>query len=265
MPIVDVHAHLGTDHIFEHEFTRDALLAGQSANGVDITIVQPGSVVDAATVRAQHDAIAALAREHPGRFLGMACPNPRLPELEYFEEVQRCVRELGFVGLKLHTLAHAVSPASRAGRRAFEAAAALGVPLMIHTGSGLPWAAPGLILPAARDFPGVRVVMAHSGMMVFAIEALPVAQACPNVWLETSWTGGPHVRRFVRTLGPERVLFGADHGDNVATELTKHRTIGLTDREIEWVLGRTAVEVYGLRADGQAADHGTPARPVVSP
>jgi predicted TIM-barrel fold metal-dependent hydrolase len=258
MPVVDVHAHLGMDQIFEHEFTREALLLGQSANGVDVTIVQPGSVANLADVRAQHDAIARLARDHPGRFLGMACPNPRLPEVDYFEEVRRCVRDLGFVGLKLHTLAHAVSPASRAGRRAFEAAAAFGVPLMIHTGSGLPWAAPGLILPAARDFPGVRVVMAHSGMMVFAVEALPVAEACPNVWLETSWTGGPHVRRFVRTLGPERVLFGADHGDNVATELTKHRTIGLADHELEWVLGRAAAELYGVPAGHPA---GAPGRP----
>lgn len=43
------------------------------------------------------------------------------------------------------------------------------------------------------------------------------------------------------------MLFGSDHGDNVATELTKHRTIGLTDAEVDWVLGGTAVELYGLR------------------
>jgi uncharacterized protein len=89
-------------------------------------------------------------------------------------------------------------------------------------------------------------VMAHSGMMVLAAEALIVAQACPNVVLETSWTGGPFVRRFIRTLGADRVMFGSDHGDNVATELTKHRTIGLTDTEVAGVLGETAVEVYAL-------------------
>jgi hypothetical protein len=258
MPIVDVHAHLGVDQIFDYEFTPEELLAGQSANGVTTTIVQPASVVDLATVRAQHDAIAALAARFPGRFRGMAGPNPRLPEAEYFEEARRCVRELSFVGLKLHTLAHATSPISRAGRRVFEAARALGVPLMIHTGSGIPWAAPALIAPVAREVPDVRVVMAHSGMMVLAAEALIVAQGCPNVVLETSWTGGPLVRRFVRTLGADRVVFGSDHGDNVATELTKHRTIGLTDTEIARVLGETAVEVYGLgggpRAAGAAPD-----------
>jgi uncharacterized protein len=246
MPVVDVHAHLGDDQIFEHEFTRDELLHGQAKNGVAATIVQPASVADIATVQAQHDAIAALAAELPGRFFGMAGPNPRLPEADYFAEVRRCVRELGFVGLKLHTLAHATSPISRAGRRAFEVARALGVPLMIHTGSGIPWAAPALIGGVAREFSDVRVVMAHSGMMVLAAEALIVAQACPNVVLETSWTGGPFVRRFIRTLGSDRVVFGSDHGDNVATELTKHRTIGLTDTEVARVLGETAVEVYGL-------------------
>jgi uncharacterized protein len=246
MPIVDVHAHLGEDQIFEHEFTREELLRGQAANGVTATIVQPAAVADLAAARAQHDAIAALAAEFPGRFFGMADPNPRLPEAEYFAEVRRCVRDLAFVGVKLHTLAHAASPTSRAGRRVFEAARALRVPVMVHTGSGIPWAAPSLIAPMAREFPDVRVVMAHSGMMVLAAEALIVAQACPNVVLETSWTGGPHVRRFVRTLGAERVVFGSDHGDNVATELTKHRTIGLTDTELARVLGETAIEVYGV-------------------
>jgi uncharacterized protein len=246
MPVVDVHAHLGEDQIFEYEFTREDLLHGQLGNGVAATIVQPASVADLGTVRAQHDAIAGLAAEFPGRFFGMAGPNPRLPEADYFGEVRRCVRELGFVGLKLHTLAHATSPISRAGRRAFEAARALGVPLMIHTGSGIPWAAPALITGMAREFADVRIVMAHSGMMVLAHEALIVAQTCPNVVLETSWTGGPFVRRFIRTLGVDRVVFGSDHGDNVATELTKHRTIGLSDAEVAGVLGETAVEVYGL-------------------
>src|SRR5262245_61241248 len=99
MPVVDVHAHLGVDQIFEYEFTRDELFHGQTGNDVAATIVQPASVADLATVRAQHDVIAALAAEFPGRFFGMAGPNPRLPEADYFAEVRRCVRDLGFVGL----------------------------------------------------------------------------------------------------------------------------------------------------------------------
>ncbi len=65
MRIVDVHAPLGADQVFEHDFARDARLAAQSANGVNTTLVQPGSV-HLAAARAQHDAIAGLAAEYPG-------------------------------------------------------------------------------------------------------------------------------------------------------------------------------------------------------
>jgi hypothetical protein len=252
MPIVDVHAHLGVDQVFEVEHTRDALLAGRES--VNLTLVQPASVVDLPTVREQHDAVAVLVRDHPGKFLGMACPNPRLPEAAYFEEVRRCVQDLGFVGLKLHPFAHAVAPTSRAGHRAFEAAQSLDIPLMIHTGTGIPWAAPSLILPVAREYPDVRVVMAHAGMMVLAQEALLVAQSCPNVWLETTWTGGHLIRRFVDALGAERMLFGSDLPLNLATELTKHRTLGLGDAEVERLLGGNAAEVYRLGARDTTRD-----------
>jgi predicted TIM-barrel fold metal-dependent hydrolase len=257
MLTVDVHAHLGVDQVFEVEHTQEALLSGREA--VDITLVQPASVLDLPTVRAQHDAVAALAREQTGRFLGMACPNPRLPEDEYFGEVRRCVQELGFVGLKLHPLAHAVAPSSRAGRRAFEAARTLGVPLMIHTGTGIPWSAPSLILPVAREYPDVRIVMAHAGMMVLAQEALVVAQSCDNVWLETTWTGGHLIRRFIDAIGAERVLFGSDLPINLDTELTKHRTLRLSEAHLERLLGENALDVYRLSRDSRGTATAPPA------
>jgi predicted TIM-barrel fold metal-dependent hydrolase len=246
MSVIDVHSHLGYDEVFEVNSCREELVAAHQQNGVDTTIVQPGATVGLASARQQHDEIARLAREFPGEFVGMACVSPRLPEADYREEVKRCVRELGFVGIKLHTLAHATAPGSKAGRVVFDTAAALDVPVMIHTGSGLPWAAPALIIPVANDFPTVRIVMAHSGGQLLSTEALIVAQTCPNVWLETTWLPGGAVRNFVRTLGPERVLFGSDMAYNLSIALFTHRAIGLTDSELEWVLGGTASEVYRL-------------------
>jgi uncharacterized protein len=246
MQIIDVHAHLGQDEVFEVDLGRDELMAVQQANGVARTIVQPGATLTLESARQQHDDIAALSRDLPDRFLGMACLSPRLPADAYRGEVQRCIRELEFVGVKLHTLAHATSPISKAGRLVFETAAELDVPVMIHTGVGLPWGAPSLIIPAARDFPSVRIVMAHSGGQMFAVEALVAAQVCPNIWLETTWLPGATIRNFVRTIGPERVLFGSDMAYNLPIALFTHRAIGLTDTELEWVLGKTAKQVYGL-------------------
>ena len=50
--IVDVHAHLGYDRrmqsirVFEEDFLLDELLMAQEENGIDVTIVQPGIVID---------------------------------------------------------------------------------------------------------------------------------------------------------------------------------------------------------------------------
>src|SRR5207244_908216 len=104
--IIDVHSHLGYDEIFELDFPAEALVRNQELNHVDITIVQPALTVQLATAQRLHDAIAELAEGHPGRFYGMADPNPHLTEAEYRREVTRCIRDLGFVGIKLHTLAH---------------------------------------------------------------------------------------------------------------------------------------------------------------
>jgi predicted TIM-barrel fold metal-dependent hydrolase len=254
--IVDVHAHLGWDHQFEHDFSEVELLHGAFDNGiapVDLTLVQPGTCFDLETVQRQHDAVAGLCRRYPGRFAGMANPNPHLPEAIYRAEVERCVRQLGFVGIKCHTLAHAINPASACGRRIWETAADLDVPVMVHTGTGGAFALPLATVPAALSFPGVKTVLAHSGMMCFAAEALQAARLCDNVYLETTWTAGFLVRRWAELLGRQRLLFGSDHGDNCATELTKVRTSGLPPEDQAWVLGRTAQAVYRLETHGAHA------------
>lgn len=153
MAIIDVHSHCGYDEVFEEEFMSAELVEAQERWGVDVTIVQPGTTLTLATVQRQHDAIAELSQRHPGRFYGMANPNPRLPQDEYRGEIIRCVRDLGFVGIKLHTFAHAISPTFRAAHKVFAVAQELSVPVMIHTGSGAPFALLGLVLGAGAGFP----------------------------------------------------------------------------------------------------------------
>jgi len=245
--VIDAHAHLGYDEIFDEDFAEDALLASQSRNSIDITLVQPGTAHDLAGVEKQHDAIADLIARHPGRFRGIANPNPHLVGDCYEREARRCVEELGFVAIKVHPLAHAVNPLGRHGRRAFEVAGGLGVPVMVHTGAGIPWAAPSLLEPIARECPDLRIIVAHAGGSILAAEAGLLAARHPNVFLEPSWAGGFQVRSWVRELGACRVMFGSDHADNAETELTKFRSAGLSDEELGWVLGGTAAAVFGLQ------------------
>ena len=246
MRIIDVHSHLGFDPVFQVDFTREELVEELTIKGVDCLIVQPATVLDVDQARAQHDAVARLAAEFPGRVFGMANPSPHFDTPIYRAELTRCVRELGFVGVKINTYAHSVGVGLAPGRRVFDSARDLGIPVMVHTGAGAPWALPSNLLPVAREYPDVKIVMAHSGAMAYAGEALLVAQQCPSIYLEVTWTPGYLVRSFVRSIGAERVLFGTDHADNLETELTKLRTAGLTEAELECCLGTTAEVVYGL-------------------
>jgi uncharacterized protein len=245
MTVVDVHGHLGYDNTFDEDFTEAELMEAHE-HGVGVTIVQPGTCVYLEDVQRQHDAIADLCARRPGQFFGMANPCPHLREDDYRREMERCVRVLKFVGVKLHPLAHAVKPGGTAGERVMRTARDLGIPVMVHTGAGAPFALPSAMIPVAQKYPDVKIVLAHAGASIYSGEASLALSLCPNVYLDTSWSAGFALRGWVREFGANRLMMASDHGDNAATELTKHRTCGLTQEELEWCLGRTAVEVYKL-------------------
>ena len=248
--IVDAHMHLGSCRVFDLDVTEDALLANLDRNGVDAAIVQP--FPGAPDPRAVHDRIANLAAKHPGRVYGLASLSPHRDQDEYHREVERCVRDLGFVAVKLHTIGHAVNPLHRDGQLVFETASALDIPIMVHTGPGVPFALPSLVLPMARKYPDTPVVLAHAGYAIYTAEAQVAAMVADNVYLETSWITSAQVAGLVRALGPERVMLGTDLLINTATELAKYRSLGLADDVLARVLASTAARVFRLPIDSAA-------------
>lgn len=247
--IIDVHSHLGEwDVVFDEAISEEELVKAYDKNGVDIGIVQPLIVNPTEQEQKRiHEEVYKLTQRYPGRFYGMASLNPHTNPDFYRAEVRRCIKELGFVGLKMSPIAHAVNPMSRDGRLAFEVAKDLGVPLMIHTGAGIPFALPALIQPMAKEFPDLPIVIAHSGLNIAAAEALIVAQECDNVFLDTSWTA-PHIcKAFIKVLGSSRLMFASDMFDNQVVELAKWRSLGLSENDLEWVLWKTASQVYRIK------------------
>jgi len=242
---IDVHGHLGYDYVFDEDFG-EAELQKAHADGIDVTIVQPGTCMNLEDVQRQHDAIADLCLRYPGRFFGMANPSPHLRREQYEREMERCVKELGFVGVKLHPLAHAVRPSGRAGERVFSTAQALGIPVMVHTGAGVPFALPSNLIPVAQKYSQVAIVLAHAGASIYAAEAELAVKLCPNVYLDTSWCAKHTIIKWVRELGADRLMLASDHGENAIVELAKYRSMGLSASDLEWCLGKTAQKVYRL-------------------
>jgi predicted TIM-barrel fold metal-dependent hydrolase len=241
--IIDAHSHLGYSEIFSAGVTEDILLGTMAANGIDVSVVMPAAGSDPVPT---HDAIADLCARHPGRIFGMVSMTPLIGRDAYVDEARRCLTELGFKAIKLHPQAHAVSPAFAVTDVVFETAADLGVPVMVHTGSGAPFALPSLLIRRAREYPDLKIILAHAGFAIYSEEAIVAAEVCDNIYLEPTWCIAGDIKRMVRMLGPERVMFGGDLPTNVPVELTKYRTLELTDEEREWCLWRSARDVFAL-------------------
>ena len=244
MPIIDAHVHVGSCRVFDLDDSEQDVLESMDKHGVDVSIVQPYPGADSA--REVHDRIATMAHDHPGRFFGIASINPHQDPDAYFGELARCVKDLAFVGVKLHTIGHAVNPAGVDGATVFESASQLEIPVMVHTGPGFPFAAPSSLASQLRRFPQVRVVMAHAGHGIFSGEAVAMAQTFPQVYMEPSWCPFYHVGAMVDALGADRVMLGTDLGPNVPIMLETFRALRLGKDDEAMVLGGTAKEVFQL-------------------
>ena len=244
MPIVDAHSHLGECRVFDLDNSEQDLLGGMQRGNIDVSLVQPFPGPKSA--KTTHDRIAALAKEQSGRIFGIASINPHQDSQAYFDELSRCVKELGFVGVKLHTAGHAINPAGADATTVFDSARQLGIPVMVHTGSGIPFAAPSAVTRQLRAFPTVPVVLAHAGQGIFSGEATAVAQTFPQVSLEPSWCTFAAVRGMVGAVGAGRVMLGTDLPPNVPVMIETIRTLGLSDDDHAMVMGGTAKEFFKL-------------------
>jgi uncharacterized protein len=246
MDIVDTHGHLGPSPTGSAETSEAEVLAAMAANGVAATLVMPQSLQP--DERAVHDRVARFVAANPGHIYGMASISPLWDDDAYYAEARRCVRDLGFKAIKLHPGSYSTAPTLPRAEKCFRAAAELGVPLIIHTGLGAPAAQPSLVIPRARQFPNLPIVLAHAGFVVHADEALIVAQECPNVYLEPSWCQYYQARKMALTIGTERMLMGSDHPANLSVELAKWHATRLSESDLANALGRTARKLFGLPA-----------------
>ncbi|MDR7485048.1 MAG: amidohydrolase family protein [Armatimonadota bacterium] len=241
--IVDAHSHLGWSKIFNAGVTEEILLGTMDAHGIQASVVMPAAGSDPTPT---HDAIARLAEQHPGRIFGMISMTPLMGEEAYTREFRRCREQHGFVAVKIHPVAHAVAPNLPVCDVVFELARAAGIPVMVHTGLGSPFALPSLLIPRARQYPDLPIILAHAGFAIYTAEAIIVAQECPNVYLEPSWCTAGDIKRMVTTFGARRVLYGGDLPFNVPVELSKYRTVGLSEEDYRMCVGGSAIALFRL-------------------
>lgn len=243
MFIIDSHTHIGKSKLSSIDIQEEDLLSSMRKSQIGAALVIPHALSE--DPLSDHLRVKNLIEKHPNKFFGVTAFNP-LQFNDYAYMTKRYIKEMGFVGIKFHPLLFSLSPLMEQANIVFALANDLGVPVIVHTGTGAPWSLPSLCIPVAQRYPDLKIILAHCGMMVFAEEAFVAAKVCPNIYLEISWSMGYQIKHFLSVLGQDRFMFGSDLPDNLENELVKVKSLNFNKTELTWILGKTADNVFKL-------------------
>jgi predicted TIM-barrel fold metal-dependent hydrolase len=167
-----------------------------------------------------NEEVAGWVAAHPDRLSGLASVPLHRP-MESVRELRRCVREQGFVGLRMLPWLWEAPPTDRRFYPLYAECVELGVPFCTqvgHTGPLMP-SEPGRPIPhidqIAIDFPELTIVCGHVGYP-WTEEMIAVARKHENVFIDTSaYTSArlPHeIVAYMRSRsGRRKVLFGTNY------------------------------------------------------
>jgi predicted TIM-barrel fold metal-dependent hydrolase len=171
--------------------------------------------------------LAKVVQRYPDKFIGFAHHYPFAEDAA--EKLRLAVTEYGFRGYKLlaPTLDRPIE--DEAAYPVWEMCAELDIPVLIHFGiqgggGGIAWHEninPLKLHNVAKDFPDVQFVVPHFGC-AWIRETVQLCWACRNVnidtsgsnqwirWVDGDWTTKKLFRKYMETIGPERIIFGTD-------------------------------------------------------
>ncbi|MCP3937167.1 MAG: amidohydrolase [Actinomycetia bacterium] len=194
-----------------------ATVAAMRQGGVNVALAAAwwgpqGPLID-------NDEVAALVREHPGQFRGLASVDLSRP-MTAVRELRRCVRELGFCGLRIVPWLWGLPPDDRRYYPLYAECVELDVPFCLqvgHTGP-LMTSEPGRPIPylenVALEFPELRIVAGHVGAP-WTQEIISLATKFPNVYIDTSAYKAKRFPAdfvdFMRGRGAKKVMFGSNY------------------------------------------------------
>jgi predicted TIM-barrel fold metal-dependent hydrolase len=197
------------------------------------------------------------------RFNGFASVDPLQPGAA--KELEAAIQGMGLKGLKLDAALQDFDLNDPKVFEVYEAAAALGIPALIHTGMswapGTPLAQgqPLLLEPAIRRFTRLNFVLAHWGWP-WMWDANALALKYPNVYLDTScfYYDGPteffhfHFRQQMPITLLERslrnqIVFGSNYPRVEIKIMVKAiKSLGLTEACLEKILRTNAEKLLGI-------------------
>lgn len=209
MLVIDCHNHLGPWKAFHAPSNKaEGMLVSMDNLGIDIACLTAHSAIGPDYVHG-NDLVYDVIRRYPNRFLGYVTLNPNYPD-DMQNEIQRCFKLEGFVGLKMHPSCHGSAIDNPNFDVAYQYAHENNLPVLIHVWGRGDVAA---IKELAGRFTNAQFIMGHAGGDVPSMrEAINVVNRYENTYLDLalSLTYEGNVEWFVSEVGSKRVLFGTD-------------------------------------------------------
>lgn len=205
-----------------------------------------------------NDEVAACVRAHPDRLAGLASVDLRRP-MDGVRELRRCIRELGFRGLRMVPWLWGLPPDDRRYYPLYAECVELEVPFCLQVGHTGPLMSsePGRPIPylehVALEFPELRIVAGHIGAP-WTQEIISLATKCENVYIDTSAYKATRFPAdfvaFMRGRGASKVMFGTNYPMlTPAACLDGLETLGLDEKATELYLRGNARRVFHLGPD----------------
>ena len=232
-PVIDVWMQHPTERFLNHEMFASLRRWGGKWDAPSIPPQFIVSAMDAANVRLgliaawcgptgwhiDHDEVGAMIEAYPGRFAGLASANLFKP-MDAVRELRRCVKDLGFKGLRIVPWLWNLPPNDRRYYPLYAECCELEIPFCTqigHTGPLCP-SEPGRPIPyldeVLLEFPELTVVGGHVGYP-WLDEAISLARKYPNFYIDTSAYSAkrypPGLVEYMRGGGRKKVMFGTNY------------------------------------------------------
>ncbi len=143
-----------------------------------------------------NERIVSYVKDHPGKLIGFAGIDPSTPTFA-IDELHRVSLDLAIGGVAVAPAAQDYHPTNSQAMTVYAEAEMLELPMIFHTGiflareAKLEYARPILLDEIAREFPKLKIIVAHMGYPWVA-DCVALLGKHPNVYAETSWlTGKP--------------------------------------------------------------------------
>jgi uncharacterized protein len=212
--------------------------------------------------------VAEFVARAPEKLVGFACCDPTQPE--HFEELTYGLEQLKLRGVKMGPIYAGFDPRDKLCDPIYAYCQENGLPILFHTGTtynskaplefGRPW----LLDEVAMRYPGLRIVLAHTGHP-FSEECLVTIRKHPNLYADISalyyrpWQFYNTLMAAQEYKVTHKLLFGSDYPfakgqESIEGLRSVNRIIGssglprISDMVIDDILHRDAFNLLGIQA-----------------